>query len=297
MRQQLREGMILAQQDVGKALVVAIGNIVARLQPLDQVGFQQQGIGLAGGGDEQHLGRFGDHVADAFVMGAAQGIGADAFLQALGLADIQHIACRIHHAIDARRVGQGLEIGGDALGAAHWIFWGRRFGGSHAANILAGALNLYTDAFRAGQGMQLFHPHPHGAYPGVLETGCGDVFGQGFRQFDMAFGDDGADALLDHMVIDHVFQHVLGIGYIVGGKVNIDADRLHPPLLVAIDADMGQQFQVTDEDMAQPAGGTGDAGSFYLAHSFTPTSGVCQIRCWPPSTAIIWPVTASASRR
>ena len=26
----------------------------------------------------------------------------------------------------------------------------------------------------------------------------------------------------------------------------------------------------------------------------TCTSGVCQIRCWPPSTAIIWPVTASA---
>ena len=65
MLQQLRKGMILAQQDVGKALVVAIGDIVARLEPLDQVGFQQQRFGLRRGGDEQHLGGFRDHAGDA----------------------------------------------------------------------------------------------------------------------------------------------------------------------------------------------------------------------------------------
>ena len=117
MLQQLREGMILAQQDVGKALVVAIADIVARLQPLDQVGFQQQRFGLGRGGDEQHLRRLGDHARDAVGVAGRLGIGRDALLQALGLADIEHVALGIQHAIDARRVGQGLQIGRDALRA------------------------------------------------------------------------------------------------------------------------------------------------------------------------------------
>src|SRR5215475_5964955 len=113
----------------------------------------------------------------------------------------------------------------------------------------------------------------------------------------MAFGDDGADALFDHVIVDHILQHVLGVGDVVGGQVYIDAHRLGAAFLLAIDADMGRQFQVADEDMADAADGAGKARGFDLAHSPTCTSGVCQIRCWPPYTASIWPVTASASSR
>ena len=59
-----------------------------------------------------------------------RGIGRDALLQALGLADIEHVARRIQHAIDAGRVGQGLQIGRDAVGACQGRgkrSFGRRF--------------------------------------------------------------------------------------------------------------------------------------------------------------------------
>ena len=118
MLQQLREGMVLAQQDVGKALVVAIADIVARLQPLDQVGFQQQrfGLGLAVVTNSISAVSAIMRVRRSLCTAAAR-VGGDALLQALGLADIEHVARRIQHAIDAGRVGQGLEIGGDAVGA------------------------------------------------------------------------------------------------------------------------------------------------------------------------------------
>src|SRR5581483_1745883 len=135
----------------------------------------------------------------------------------------------------------------------------------------------------------------YGANAAVLETGRRDALGQGFGQADMALRDDGADALFDHMIIDDIFQHVLGVGDVVGGQVHIDAYRLGSALFLAIDTNMGRQFQVADEDVANAAGGAGEIG--WLAHSPTVTSGVCQIRCWPPSTASIWPVTASADSR
>ena len=68
MLQKLRKGVVLAQQDVGKAFVVAERNVVARLQPLDQVGFQQQRLGLRRRRHEQHLGRLVDHARDALCM-------------------------------------------------------------------------------------------------------------------------------------------------------------------------------------------------------------------------------------
>ena len=108
----------------------------------------------------------------------------------------------------------------------------------------------------------------------------------------MALGDDGADALFDLVIVHHVFQHVLGISHVIGGQIDIDADLLGAAFLLAVDADMGRQFQVADEDMADVARRAGEIG-----HSVTCTSAVCQIRCWPPSTASIWPVTAGASSR
>ena len=116
------------------------------------------------------------------------------------------------------------------------------------------------DALGMSQGFQLFHPHPDGADPRILETGRGDALGQGFGQPDMAFGDDGADALFDHVIVHDIFQHVLGVGDVVGGQVDIDAHRLGAAFFLAVDADMGRQFQVADEDMADAARGAGEIG-------------------------------------
>src|ERR1043166_2078675 len=65
---------------------------------------------------------------------------------------------------------------------------------------LSCAFDFDPNTLGGSQGLQLFHPHPHGAHPVVLETGGGDAFGQGFGQPDMALGDDGADAFFDHMI-------------------------------------------------------------------------------------------------
>ena len=42
MLQKLREGVIFAQQDIGKAFVVAVRHIIARLELLDEIALQQQ---------------------------------------------------------------------------------------------------------------------------------------------------------------------------------------------------------------------------------------------------------------
>ena len=107
----------------GKALVVAEGDVEARLQPLDEIEFEQQRFGFGRRGHEQHLRRLGDHARDAVVVAAGFGVGADALLQALGLADIEHVALGTQHAIDARRIRQRLQIGLNARGA----FQGRSF--------------------------------------------------------------------------------------------------------------------------------------------------------------------------
>ena len=113
MLEQLRKGMILAQQDIREGFVVAIGDVVAGLQTLDEIGFEQQRLGLRRRRDEQHLRRVGDHARDALVVPAGLGVGRDTFLEALGLADVEDVALGIHHAIDARRVGKRLQIGGN----------------------------------------------------------------------------------------------------------------------------------------------------------------------------------------
>ena len=123
--QDLRIVVIGAQKDVGEALVVAEQNIVTRLQPLDQVRFEQQRLGLRRRLDEDHRARFRDHAQDAVRMARVLGVGRDALLQTRGLADIEHVALRVQHAIDAGPVGQRLHIRGDARGAFQRVVGGR----------------------------------------------------------------------------------------------------------------------------------------------------------------------------
>ena len=86
-----------------------------------------------------------------------------------------------------------------------------------------------------------------------------------------------------------------------GGRefgLHVDDQRLGAAALVRVQADLGLQSQAAHEDAqglgagAATRGGAGSSGRQSSA-----TSGVRQPRCWPESTAIIWPVTVRASTR
>ena len=97
---QLRRRMVAADQDIGKALVVAQQHIIARLEALDQIGLEQQRLGLGLGDDEFHRPGQRDHQGDAIGMAAAIGIIGNAILQIARLADIQDRAILGEHAVD-----------------------------------------------------------------------------------------------------------------------------------------------------------------------------------------------------
>ena len=91
--------------------------------------------------------------------------------------------------------------------------------------------------------------------------------------------------------------HVAGAQF----ERHIDHQGLQAALLVVVDADAGLNLEPAHEHgqglaprfgrlEGQRAGGQGQVG-------YSTMSGVSQARCWPPSTAIIWPVTRDASTR
>ena len=61
----LRRPVIRRDQDVGKRFVVAQQHVKARPQALDQIGFEQQRLGLGAGDDEFECSRGRDHARDA----------------------------------------------------------------------------------------------------------------------------------------------------------------------------------------------------------------------------------------
>ena len=115
---QLRRRMLAADHDLGEGLVVAQQDVEARLELLDQVDLEQQGVGLCAGGDELHRARQVDHVGDTLGVEAALGVLDDALLQAARLADIEHLALVADHPVDARPIRQALDLVLDQLGPA-----------------------------------------------------------------------------------------------------------------------------------------------------------------------------------
>ena len=125
MLEDLRRPVIRRDQDVGKRLVVAQQHVEARAQPLDQIGFEQQRFGLGLGGDELHRRRRRDHAHDAAVVAGRPRIGGDPLLDVLRLADVEHVALGVDHAIDAGRRRRVLDrardrgaAGGERAGRA-----------------------------------------------------------------------------------------------------------------------------------------------------------------------------------
>ena len=119
----LRRPVIGRDQDIGEGLIVAQQHIEAWPQPLDQVGFKQQRLGLGAGNDEFERAGRPDHAFDAGVEAGRTRIGANAVTDVFRLADIEHVAARIDHAVHARpgRSELGVAEDGGAAGGQRTI--------------------------------------------------------------------------------------------------------------------------------------------------------------------------------
>ena len=145
-----REVVRLRDLDVGVALVVLEPDVEARPVALDQVGFEEEGL----------ADRIGDRVLDVLdllddrpdpvdLAGRRRllPVAPDAAAEARRLADVDHIAARVAHQVDAGPVGQlvegRLELGGHAPMLGHpangrggrsprWVVSGGRPGGAPA---------------------------------------------------------------------------------------------------------------------------------------------------------------------
>ena len=123
---QPRRGMAGADENVREALVVAQRDIVAGLELLDQIGLEQERLGLRFGGDEHHRMGLRDHPRDARRLALGRHVGGDALLDRARLADIEHLALLPDHAIDAGSERGVAPEGPDRLGAARHPRWLRR---------------------------------------------------------------------------------------------------------------------------------------------------------------------------
>ena len=103
------EFVIGAQQDEGKAFVVAQQDIVGRAVPLDELRFQQQGFGFAVGRHDRHRPRQRDHASQPVRQPVNLHIIVHAIFKRTRLADIKHVAARIVHPIHTRLVWQGFQ--------------------------------------------------------------------------------------------------------------------------------------------------------------------------------------------
>ncbi len=104
-----REGMILAKQDEREAFVVAEKHVVRRPEALDQLRFEKQRFGLGAGGDDRHRPRLRDHALQPLGQLGDLGVIGDPIPERPRLADVEHVAARILHAIDAGVARQRLQ--------------------------------------------------------------------------------------------------------------------------------------------------------------------------------------------
>jgi hypothetical protein len=106
----LRIGVFRGDQDVREALVVAQKDVVARLQLLDEVLFQQQSFKLCPRGQEHHRRGLMDHPGDAAGMARGAGVVRDAGLQVARLADVKDLGRRVQHPVDAGATVERAEV-------------------------------------------------------------------------------------------------------------------------------------------------------------------------------------------
>ena len=97
---------VARDEDVGERLVVAHQHVEARAEALDEVGFEQQRLGLGADRDELHRRGRRDHARDAVGVAAEARVVRHARLEVARLADVDDVALA-HRACDRRRASDG----------------------------------------------------------------------------------------------------------------------------------------------------------------------------------------------
>ena len=113
--------VIGAQQDEGKAFVVAQQHIVRRAIALDQLRFEQQRLGFARRRDDLHRARLRHHALQPLRQPCYLRVIGHPVLERPRLSHIKHITARIEHAIDARARRQFAHDTADRFGAARQV--------------------------------------------------------------------------------------------------------------------------------------------------------------------------------
>ena len=114
---QLGYRVIPGDQDIGKRLVVAQHDVEAGFELLDQIGLEQQRLGLGIGGDELHVDGERDHRRDAAGVTEDAGIIRHPVLEVPRLADIDDIALGVIHPVNPRLARQPCDEIADDIGA------------------------------------------------------------------------------------------------------------------------------------------------------------------------------------
>ena len=105
----LREGVVFGQHQPRVALVVAQDDVEAGLEPLDEVGFEQEGFGFGVGGDDLHRDGLVHHAPQPLGQADDLGVVGDALPEVAGLADVERLAAGVEHAVDAGALRHGGE--------------------------------------------------------------------------------------------------------------------------------------------------------------------------------------------
>ena len=156
-----RISVIRPQENEREAFVVTQQHVVRWPVALDKLRLEQQSFRLAIGRDDGHAARLRDHAAQAVGQPLHLRVVRHPVLERLRLADIEHIAARIIHAIDARLGRQSLEhiadgcnarlqvrlIGGPAhrIGCALLIESIRRIGRGHIRRLRSTCVGIRSN--------------------------------------------------------------------------------------------------------------------------------------------------------
>src|SRR5690606_39270540 len=137
-----RPGFV-GEQDVGIALVVAQQHVVARLERLDQLVLEDQGLGFGAGDRHLHPHGLRQHRHDPRRLRGRIEVAGDAVLQRARLADVQDLVVGADHPVHA---GRGTEAARERL-SVEW----RRRGHVHPADRWR-RFGAGATAWRAGIG-------------------------------------------------------------------------------------------------------------------------------------------------
>ena len=171
-----RKRVIAGDQDVGEGFVVAQQDVVARRQPFDQIGLEQQRLGLRVGGHELHGARLRHHAADAHRLARQIGVARHPFFQVFRFAHIERLAGGIQHAVDARRRRRGLEMRPDRLDTGDVLHGHHRRRASRALQFVVVHGLCYRAFGLFSRGEPVLQHYPRIMWIGLLISFAGRKF-------------------------------------------------------------------------------------------------------------------------